>query len=119
MALIIKTGQIFKEKLSFSSNGLIYKISNVKNNACYYIRPDGKEGFFGSLNDDGTAPWESNWDLISEEGNAELKSVQAINTAGCYCALCRDYASYASPNRPDGKTFICWSCSKGWIPAGL
>lgn len=118
MATIIKVGQSWREK-NASHGSKIYKISNIKDGYAYYIHASGFEETFGSLNQDGTAGWEPDWDLISEEDAVAPKAIQASMTVGCYCALCSDYASHASPNRPDGKTFLCYSCLQGWVPKGL
>lgn len=58
------------------------------------------------------------------EKDEEILIIAAINhspspPSGMACRLCKDYAEYAIPNRPDGKHFICYSCLRGWVPAGF
>jgi hypothetical protein len=114
MATIVKPGQVWRLK---SGNRKDHKIIRVVPGYSYWD-DNGRERGFGPLKADGTPDgWEQDWEIVAPENikatpKAEIK-------VGCYCELCKDYAAYASPNRPDGKTFICYSCRSGWIPIGL
>ena len=67
------------------------------------------------------------WLLPYEELNVIKQASVALTYAtvvvgdrsGMACRLCKEYAPYAVPNRADGKSFICYSCSRGWIPQGM
>jgi hypothetical protein len=38
---------------------------------------------------------------------------------GMFCRLCGTFYHMAIPNRPDGKTLVCYSCRQGYIPSGI
>jgi len=111
---VIKVGDTIKHK----TNGRVYTISKIDGNRIYADGPNGNE-LFGFMSDYGTPNgWAQHWDLVSSKDSSTI-TVKASSVVGCFCLLCKDYAEYASPNRADGKTFICFSCRKGWIPKGL
>jgi len=59
------------------------------------------------------------WLSISSEVTVLVAARVASHSPGMSCRMCRDFATMAEPNRPDGKSFICWSCRQGWVPAGF
>lgn len=63
--------------------------------------------------------WILNTSLIILKAVTNMKVAAAVMSAGISCRLCKDYAPHAAPNRPDGKSFICFSCRQGWIPLGM
>lgn len=111
---IIKVGDTLRR----SGGKDTYKITRVDSIYAYWSEKNKTERLFGSLNTDGTpGGWASNFDLIASDNSEALPNKASI-AVGCYCELCKDFASHASSNRPNG-TFICYSCRSGWIPKGL
>jgi len=45
------------------------------------------------------------------------KAVVSNKFTGMTCKRCFDFAPFAEANRPDGKSFVCYSCRNSWLPA--
>jgi len=115
MAIIVKVGQVW------TGNGLShFTITRISEGKAYWDRA-GEEAFFGRVDKDGYALWSCGpkglgWYVV-DGVNTPVDVIPSI--IGIACKLCGDYCPHASPNRPDGKTFICYSCKQGWVPKGM
>ena|SRR5271166_1556217 len=109
---IVKVGQVWSRGKPGISE---YEITRISEGTVYArTHPNGEDSRFGWVKEDGTPRnWDNGWIIVrTTDGQVHGKS------AGEYCAVCRQFFSYAVPNRPSGK-LVCYSCRQGWIPKDL
>ena len=67
-----------------------------------------------------TAGCDRGWWLLAITDVALINEARVANKSpGMSCRLCHDFSPMAEANRPDGVSFICYSCRCGWIPENM
>lgn len=48
-------------------------------------------------------------------GNTNVTISTSSQPKGCFCKRCCEFSPFATPNRPDGVSFLCYTCRSNYI----